>query len=70
MPGSNIQPKPVDLVELLDECNSGIIQMPEIPRNWVWDEGERIKPAAPLDFLLYYSLCGGSWAIQRVATGS
>jgi hypothetical protein len=42
MPGSTFQTNPVDLAELLDDCHSGVLQLPDFQRSWVWDE-ERIK---------------------------
>lgn len=38
----NFRTNPVDLVELLRDCGSGKIQLPDFQRSWVWDE-ERIK---------------------------
>jgi hypothetical protein len=42
MPGSTFQTNPIDLDKLLDDCHSGVIQLPDFQRSWVWDE-ERIK---------------------------
>ena len=42
MAGSTFQTNPIDLYRLLDECDRGIIQLPDFQRSWVWDE-ERIK---------------------------
>src|SRR4051812_47520422 len=42
MPGSTFQTNPIDLHKLLDECQRGIIQLPDFQRSWVWDE-DRIK---------------------------
>jgi uncharacterized protein with ParB-like and HNH nuclease domain len=42
MPGSTFQTNPIDLQRLLDECERGIIQLPDFQRSWVWDE-QRIK---------------------------
>src|SRR5450631_3445654 len=42
MPGSTFQTHPIDLYKLLDECQRGIVQLPDFQRSWVWDE-ERIK---------------------------
>lgn len=42
MAGSTFQTNPIDLDKLLDDCNSGVIQLPDFQRSWVWDE-ERIK---------------------------
>ena len=33
---------PVDLKKLLDDVGSGLIQLPDFQRGWVWDD-ERIK---------------------------
>src|SRR6266487_2714366 len=42
MPGSTFKTNPVDLNELLDECEHGVLQLPDFQRSWVWDE-DRIK---------------------------
>jgi hypothetical protein len=42
MAGSTFNTNPVDLHKLLEECQSGILQLPDFQRSWVWDE-ERIK---------------------------
>ncbi len=42
MAGSTFQTNPCDLYKLLEECQSGILQLPDFQRSWVWDE-ERIK---------------------------
>ena len=42
MPGSTFQTNPIDLHKLLDECQRGIVQLPDFQRSWVWDE-DRIK---------------------------
>ncbi|NLO32443.1 MAG: DUF262 domain-containing protein [Candidatus Hydrogenedentes bacterium] len=42
MAGSTFQTNPYDLYKLLDDCRSGILQLPDFQRSWVWDE-ERIK---------------------------
>jgi hypothetical protein len=42
MPGSTFQTNPIDLHKLLDECERGIVQLPDFQRSWVWDE-DRIK---------------------------
>lgn len=42
MAGSTFQTNPFDLHKLLDDCSSGVIQLPDFQRSWVWDE-ERIK---------------------------
>jgi hypothetical protein len=42
MAGSSFQTNPFDLHKLLEECQAGVIQLPDFQRSWVWDE-ERIK---------------------------
>ena len=42
MAGSAFQTNPVDLIDLLHECDSGTLQLPDFQRSWVWDE-DRIK---------------------------
>jgi hypothetical protein len=42
MPGSSFQTNLIDLYKLLDECQRGIVQLPDFQRSWVWDE-DRIK---------------------------
>jgi hypothetical protein len=42
MAGSTFQTNPFDLNKLLDDCNRGVIQLPDFQRSWVWDE-DRIK---------------------------
>jgi hypothetical protein len=42
MAGSTFQTNPIDLNKLLDDCEDGIIQLPDFQRSWVWDE-DRIK---------------------------
>ena len=42
MPGSTFQTNPLDLDNLLKECHSGALQLPDFQRSWVWDE-DRIK---------------------------
>lgn len=42
MPGSTFQTNPFDLNKLLDDCQRGVIQLPDFQRSWVWDE-DRIK---------------------------
>jgi len=42
MAGSTFQTNPFDLYKLLEECQSGILQLPDFQRSWVWDE-ERIR---------------------------
>lgn len=42
MAGSTFKTNPVDLDELLDNCQRGILQLPDFQRSWAWDE-DRIK---------------------------
>jgi len=42
MAGTTFQTNPIDLNKLLEDCHSGIIQLPDFQRSWVWDE-DRIK---------------------------
>src|ERR1700728_2307454 len=42
MAGSTFQTNPFDLNKLLDDCQRGVLQLPEFDRSWVWDE-DRIK---------------------------
>src|SRR5260370_29955336 len=42
MAGSTFQTNPIDLDTLLNDCHSGVLQLPDFQRSWVWDE-ERIK---------------------------
>ena len=42
MPGSTFQTNPIDLRKILDDCQRGVIQLPDFQRSWVWDE-DRIK---------------------------
>ena len=42
MAGSTFQTNPFDLHKLLDDCQRGVIQLPDFQRSWVWDE-DRIK---------------------------
>ena len=42
MPVTAFQTNPVSLLQLLDECHRGTIQLPDFQRSWVWDEN-RIK---------------------------
>lgn len=39
---STFQTNPVSLQQLLQDCHSGALQLPDFQRSWVWDE-ERIK---------------------------
>lgn len=42
MAGSTFQTNPIDLHELLEDCDRGLLQLPDFQRSWVWDE-DRIK---------------------------
>lgn len=42
MAASTFQTNPYYLLKLLENCDSGLIQLPDFQRSWVWDE-ERIK---------------------------
>jgi len=42
MAGSTFKTNPIRLIELLNECHNGILQLPDFQRSWVWDE-DRIK---------------------------
>jgi hypothetical protein len=42
MAGSTFQTNPIDLVDILEDCREGVVQLPDFQRSWVWDE-ERIK---------------------------
>jgi len=42
MAGSTFQTNPVDLDTLLEDCDDGVLQLPDFQRSWVWDE-DRIK---------------------------
>ncbi|MHB1014303.1 MAG: GmrSD restriction endonuclease domain-containing protein [Desulfurivibrionaceae bacterium] len=42
MAGSTFQTNPYDLYKLLEDCHSGVLQLPDFQRSWVWDE-DRIK---------------------------
>lgn len=42
MARSTFQTNPIDLEQLLKECDRGLIQLPDFQRSWVWDE-DRIK---------------------------
>jgi hypothetical protein len=42
MAGSTFQTNPFDLSKLLEDCQNGIMQLPDFQRSWVWDE-DRIK---------------------------
>src|SRR5437870_12401792 len=39
MPGATFQTNPFDLHKLLDNCDEGVLQLPDFQRSWVWDEG-------------------------------
>ena len=42
MAGSTFQTNRIDLNKLLDDCQRGLLQLPDFQRSWVWDE-DRIK---------------------------
>lgn len=42
MAGAAFQTNPIDLIDLLQDCHSGALQLPDFQRSWVWDE-DRIK---------------------------
>jgi uncharacterized protein with ParB-like and HNH nuclease domain len=42
MAGSTFQTNPFDLHKLLEDCQCGVMQLPDFQRSWVWDE-DRIK---------------------------
>ncbi len=42
MARSTFQTNPIDLEQLLKDCDRGVIQLPDFQRSWVWDE-DRIK---------------------------
>jgi Protein of unknown function DUF262 len=42
MAGSTFKTNPFLLKELLEDCHSGDLQLPDFQRSWVWDE-DRIK---------------------------
>jgi hypothetical protein len=42
MPGSSFKTNPFSLKELLEDCDRGVLQLPDFQRSWVWDE-DRIK---------------------------
>ncbi len=42
MAGSTFQTHPIDLLKLLEDCQNGVLQLPDFQRSWVWDE-DRIK---------------------------
>lgn len=42
MAGSTFKTNPVELLELLEACHGGDLQLPDFQRSWVWDE-DRIK---------------------------
>ncbi len=42
MAGSTFQTNPYDLYKLLEDCDRGLLQLPDFQRSWVWDE-DRIK---------------------------
>src|SRR3954469_6641431 len=42
MAGSPFKTNPFELNKLLDDCQLGVLQLPDFQRSWVWDE-DRIK---------------------------
>src|ERR1700687_3605876 len=42
MAGSTFKTNPINLNELLEDCEHGVLQLPDFQRSWVWDE-DRIK---------------------------
>src|ERR1700751_1252214 len=42
MAGSTFKTNPFELNKLLDDCEHGVLQLPDFQRSWVWDE-DRIK---------------------------
>ena len=42
MAGSTFQTNPFPLDRLLENCQHGLLQLPDFQRSWVWDE-DRIK---------------------------
>lgn len=42
MPAATFKTNPFSLHELLKDCSSGVLQLPDFQRSWVWDE-DRIK---------------------------
>lgn len=42
MASSTFKTNPIDLIELLEDCHRGKLQLPDFQRSWVWDE-DRIK---------------------------
>lgn len=42
MAGSTFQTNPLNLNRLLEDCQHGVLQLPDFQRSWVWDE-DRIK---------------------------
>src|SRR6187431_1423565 len=42
MAGSTFKTNPFSLHELLEDCDRGVLQLPDFQRSWVWDE-DRIK---------------------------
>jgi hypothetical protein len=37
MAGSAFKTNPFNLNELLEDCENGILQLPDFQRSWVWD---------------------------------
>lgn len=76
MPGPTFQTNPVDLSKLLDDCHSGVMQLPDFQRSWVWDE-ERIKSliasisrAFPVGALMTLNTGGGVNFKPRLVEGA
>ena len=42
MAASTFHTNPFDLNKLLEDCQNGVLQLPDFQRSWVWDE-DRIK---------------------------
>lgn len=42
MAAATFKTNPIDLIELLEDCHRGKLQLPDFQRSWVWDE-DRIK---------------------------
>jgi hypothetical protein len=42
MAGSTFKTNPFSLKDLLEDCQRGVLQLPDFQRSWVWDE-DRIK---------------------------
>ena len=46
MAGSTFKTNPYDLHELLKDCHTGKLKLPDFERSWAWDE-DRIRVLAP-----------------------